>query len=188
MTLSILIPYVKQHEGFLKDLLDDLYLQIKGRYTEVEVLLDGDEDAETGTKRNRLLQRAIGKYIVFIDADDEVMPYYVDEILNVVESDCDCISFEGIMTTDGANKIGWELSKDFQNDTVTRGGYPFYIRKTNHISPVKRELALQTMFPDKSNAEDKDYSDRLNPLLKSEYKIGLPMYHYKFISHHKTYQ
>lgn len=187
MTLSILIPYVEQH----KDLLQELILSLSDQYSgfEVEVIVDDNEYDSTGEKRNRLLQKASGKYIVFIDADDEIMPYYIEEILKAAESDADCIGISGYMTTDGANKIGWELSKDFQNDTVVRNGRKFYIRKTNHLSPVKRELALQTMFPDKSNAEDKDYSDRLNPLLKTEYKIAdKPMYHYKYVTHNKTYR
>ncbi len=187
-TLSILIPCVRKHEFFLEQLLEELNEQIKPFPNRVEILVDKNEKDSTGKKRNRLLENARGKYIVFIDADDEVFPCYIEEILIGAETDCDCMGMTGIMTTNGRNQIGWELSKDFQNNTVTRKGKPFYIRKTNHISPVKRELALQTMFPDISNAEDKDYSDRLNHLLKKEYKIIPLMYHYIFQTHNKTYQ
>ena len=187
MILSILIPFVYQHRDFYEELVKSLEQQYNGH--DVEIISDDSETDSTGVKRNRLLQKASGKYVVFIDADDYVMPYYIDEILKGAESDADCIGMQGWMTTDGGNKIGWELSKDFQNDTVIRNGKKFYIRKTNHISPVKRDLALRVMFPDKSNAEDKDYSDRLNPLLKTEYKIGDKlMYHYRFTTKNKTYQ
>jgi hypothetical protein len=55
------------------------------------------------------------------------------------------------------------------------------------LTPVKRELALQAMFPDKSNAEDKEYSSRLNPFLKIEVEIKELVYHYDYRSYDKEY-
>jgi hypothetical protein len=43
------------------------------------------------------------------------------------------------------------------------------------------------MFPDKSNAEDKEYSERLNKHLKTEVIIESPIYHYDFSTHNKQY-
>lgn len=186
MKLSILIPFVEQHRECFEELQMSLGRQYSG--IDVELIYDDSEYDSTGVKRNRLLSMAKGEYVVFIDADDEVPEYYISEILKGIESGCDCIGMKGYMTTNGKNRIDWELSKDYENDTITVNGRPFYIRKTNHISPVRRELALMTMFPDKSNAEDKDYSDRLNPLLKTEYKIDKTMYHYKYQTENKTYR
>lgn len=190
MTLSILICTLEERLSEYMKLVESLVDQIKDKIGVVEVLVESDNGGvTTGAKRNKLLERAKGRYVCWVDDDDEIAPYYIEEILKAAEFDCDCIGISGYMTTNGANEIGWELSKYFQNDTTIRDGKPFYIRKTNHISPVKRELALQTMFPDKSNGEDKDYSDRLNPLLKTEYKITMPdMYHYKFSSFNKAYK
>lgn len=202
-TLSILICTLEGRESQFNDLIKSLkdntswhetFFESKSYVFRrndglVEILSFFDDGKlSTGTKRNVLLQAALGMYISYIDDDDEIASYYIEEILKGAESDCDCMGMLGYMTTNGANKIGWELSKDFQNDTVTRNGKPFYIRKTNHIAPVKRELALKTMFPDISNGEDKDYSDRLNPLLKTEYKIPMPdMYHYRYVTRQKEY-
>lgn len=168
------------------DLVKSLTEQYNG--LEVELIYDDNEDDSTGKKRNRLLKKASGDYIVFIDADDEVANYYIKEILEAAKFDCDCMGIRGYMTTNNTSEIDWELSKDFPNDTITKNGKRMYLRKTNHIAPVKRELALQTMFPDIGNGEDKDYSDRLNPLLKTEYKIEAPdMYHYKYTTGNKKY-
>jgi hypothetical protein len=57
-----------------------------------------------------------------------------------------------------------------------------YFRTPNHISPVRRELALQAGFPDVTYAEDREYSKRLLPLCKNEAKIKGSIYHYKYIS------
>lgn len=186
MILSILICTLPDRKEQFEKLLSDLAKQYNG--TDIQIAYNFDVNISTGAKRNELLKIATGKYIVFIDDDDEVSPMYLEEILKGAETDCDCMGMLGYMTTNGVDEIGWELSKDFQNDTVIRNGKKFYIRKTNHIAPVKRELALQIMFPDISNGEDKDYSDRLNHLLKTEYKIETPdMYHYKYITRKKEY-
>jgi len=55
-----------------------------------------------------------------------------------------------------------------------------YYRNPNHINPVKRELALQIRFPLQSMGEDKDYSMRLLPLLKTEVWIPEPIYCYLY--------
>lgn len=158
-------------------------------FSEVEIIVVQDnKQNSTGAKRNIALERASGLYVVFIDDDDEVYKCYVSEILKGVERGCDCMATNGIMTTDGKDEIKWKLSKDYPNQTIREHGKQIYIRTTNHISPVRRELALKAMFPDISNAEDKAYSDRLNQYLLTEYVIEPRMYHYKFSTKNKEYK
>lgn len=162
----------------LDDLLTNLYKQ---RTPEVEILIDYHETDYIGKKRNTLLGWATGDYIVFIDDDDEIASCYVSKILNVINlvPEADCIGINGIITTDGKNKQEWFISKDYGRWFV-RGN--IYYRTPNHISPVKRELALKAGFPEVKFAEDYEYSMRLLPLLKSEIKIHIPIYHYKYVS------
>ena len=183
MTLSILICSLESRKYLLEDLLIELYRQAFG--TEgIEILTYVDnKQFSTGYKRNELLKSATGKYIIFIDDDDWVEPYYIEELLKAAESDADCFAINGWITTNGRNRVNWKLSKNYKNET--RSGV--YLRTTNHITAVKRELALQVGFPDKSNAEDKWYSDRVVKLLKTEYKIDKPMYHYRFSTLNKEY-
>jgi hypothetical protein len=91
------------------------------------------------------------------------------------------------MTTNGKNKIDWYLAKDNPNITVIKNGINVYLRTTNHITGVKREIALKGMFPEKSNAEDKEYSERINKFLKTEYLIEKPLYHYRYSTFNKSY-
>lgn len=188
--LSILIPVHINHELLFGILYDDLRRQIEEENaTEIVEILYHIDNGEitTGAKRNGLLDRAKGDYIVFIDSDDSIPGYYVKEFLKASESNADCFGINGIMTTDGYNEIGWELSKDHPNLTVQRNGKPFYLRQLNHISCCKRGLALMARFPDKKLGEDGDYARRLNPFLKTEYKIIPPMYHYRYTSKNKLY-
>lgn len=190
MMLSILIPLVPQHEQSFLQLKDHLAKQIKDE-SQVEIIsyltethINGGKS--TGYKRQWLLEQATGEYVVYIDSDDWVWEYYVDEMLRACQSGADCFAINGIMTTDGQHETKWFLSKDFKNEDRKEGNKTVYYRHTNHITGVKRSIALAAGFPDKSNAEDKYYSDRLQ--LRTEFKIEKPMYHYRFSAHNKTYK
>ena len=185
MMLSILICSLNSRAHFLSELKSVLIPQITN---DVELLIEIDnKEITTGEKRNKLLQKATGKYIVFIDDDDIVSDFYIEKILNACKSDADCIAINGTMTTNGTNEIAWRLSKNYHNVTAKENGKFIYLRTTNHIAPVKRELALLAMFPYFSNGEDAEYSRRLNQYLKTETTILEPLYHYRFLTYNKEY-
>lgn len=186
MKLSVLIPSLEKRQEQLFSLLSELYSQIikHNLYLDVEVLLNIDNKKHsTGVKRNQLLDIASGEYIVYIDDDDEVYSNYLISIIRAMESKPDCIGTTGHYSVDGGGKLTWILRKDYTDHD--RDGILY--RRTNHISPVKRSIALLAMFPDKSNAEDKEYSERLNKYLHTETIIEEPIYHYKYQSHGKEY-
>jgi GT2 family glycosyltransferase len=151
----------------------------------VEILTASDnKHIATGTKRNMLVNRAKGKYVVFIDDDDWVPTYYISQILASAEYDADCMAMNGIITTNGANELKWFISKDYP--TWSERGYgkeKTYLRTPNHISPIKRELVLQVPFKDITSGEDSDFSARILPLIKTQSFIIRPMYHYRFSTH-----
>jgi len=188
MTLSILICSLHSRHEKLTALLKELLYQRNDNEL-VEILTEIDnKEISTGAKRNILLQRATGKYIIFIDDDDWPEPCYISELLQAAASDADCFAINGYITTNGTNRIDWRLSKDYENVTIKENGYKHvYLRKTNHITAVRRSIALQVGFPDKSNAEDKWYSDKVAPFCKTEYQIKPCMYHYRFQTHNKEY-
>lgn len=144
---------------------------------EVEVITDISMNYNIGTKRNKLLQLSQGKYIIFIDDDDLVASDYIEKILEACKSECDCIGISGLITTNGVAERQWHISKDYQQWFERE--YVYY-RTPNHISPVKRELALAAGFPDISFGEDFEYSMRLLPMLKTEIKIPGILYFYRY--------
>lgn len=174
--LSILIATMPIRAHKLANLRQVLDRQLT---PEVEVITDISMNYNIGTKRNKLLALASGKYIIFLDDDDLIASDYIEKILKACESDCDCIGISGTITTNGAREMQWHISKDFQM-WFERGNV--YYRTPNHISPVKRELALAASFPEISFGEDYEYSMRLLPLLKSEIKIPGNLYHYRYES------
>lgn len=187
--LSILIPVTPKDENDFNILHAYLMEQINGREVEIKYHITNAQihgGPSTGVKRQGLLLQATGDYVVFIDADDWIPEYYIDEMLTACASGADCFAINGVMTTDGQHETKWYLSKDYKNEDRREGNKTVYYRHTNHITGVKRSIALAAGFPDKSNAEDKHYSDRL--VLNSEYKIERPMYTYRFSTKNKSYR
>lgn len=174
--LSILIATMPCRREKLANLRQVLDRQLT---PEVEVITDISMNYNIGTKRNKLLDLASGKYIVFCDDDDLIASDYIEKILKAIESEPDCIGISGIITTNGAREMQWHISKDFQM-WFERSNV--YYRTPNHISPVKRELALAAGFPEISFGEDYEYSMRLLPLLKKEVKIPGNLYFYRYES------
>jgi len=192
MKLSILICSLEKRQEQLAELLAELNLQITScdATAIVEVITEVDsKQITTGAKRNNLLNKASGKYICFIDDDDHIYPNYIKLILEATESDADCIATTGIYSINGGHPVKWRLSKDFIDEDKfdSQINEIVYFRRANHLTPVKRLLALQAMFPDQSNAEDKEYSSRLNPFLQSEVEIKELIYHYDYKNYDKEY-
>ena len=183
MLLSILICTLPSRQRMFDSLVRNLSKQVSDGnfYDEVELLSDSDIYKSIGKKRNDLLMLSEGEFIVFIDDDDEVDSEYISLIINAIKSneDIDCIGMNGIITFDGGNERKWSISKEygkwFERDGV-------YFRTPNHISPVKRSIAISNGFSDKNVGEDYDYSMAILPFLKKEVLIEKEIYHYKFVN------
>jgi len=173
--LSILILTIPAREHVLAQLLHRLRPQIEGK--PVEVLLNRHPTKTIGRKRNALLRAAKGDYVVFIDDDDQVSPSYVDRILEAVETSPDCVGISGTMFSNGKNERKWHISMEHKAWHEKNG---VYYRGPNHISPVKRDIALQVMFPEINHGEDAEFSRRILPLLKTEVKIPGVLYVYRY--------
>lgn len=175
--LSILICTIPERANLFTELFNKLNVQATGR--SVQIIYD---DAPRGTitigaKRNALLNQAIGEYVCFIDDDDDISHDYIEQILKATESKPDCIGFQIACNMDGIKSLAASSLKYEWSENID--GYK-YVRSIYHKTPVKREIALQCMFPDKSFGEDYEYSMRLKPLLKNEIFIDKILYNYNF--------
>ncbi len=176
LKLSILIATMPSRRESYANLWD--CLSANGlHYPTVEVISDDSMGYNIGTKRNKLLQQAKGEYIVFIDDDDTISPDYISKILEATTTNPNCIGISGLITTNGTDKRQWHISKDFGSWHESN---KVYYRTPNHISPVRRELALQVGFPEIAHGEDYAYSMRLLPLLKSEVVVSGNLYFYNY--------
>ena len=176
--LSILVCTLASRKSFF----DVLYKKISRQLTpDIQFLNYCDSGEITiGAKREALKEAATGDYIVYIDDDDRISRYYVRNVLESLKSCPDTIGIRGFQTTDLKDlkcfecslKYGEKQWNEIQNDIV--------IKPTNHINPVKRELALNCPFPDLYYGEDKFYSQALKPLLKTEVVADGWLYWYDY--------
>ena len=187
--LSILIPTLQHRAGFLIRIKNELNSQVKrlGVADEVEILVYKDNRQKTtGYKRNILLQKSKGLFTVFVDDDDMVASFYIEEILKAIKQnpEIDGIGIQGQFTNDGGKAEPFETSLAHHWETE-RG---WYLRTLNHISPIRREHAVSVPFEDVTKFEDYNWTMALKKtgLLQKEVVIGKCMYYYDYVSL-KTY-
>ena len=180
--LSILILTLPTRIDCYSNLIKKLNQQVieNNLIHRVQILTICDsKEISVGEKRNILLNQSCGKYICFIDDDDEVAPNYLISILNSIDkSNADVITFCG-------DYVENSQRTPFSISSVHRGNFNatnMFYRLPNHLCPAKRELALSCMFTDKNFGEDSDYAEKINLLVKNEYHIKEKLYFYLFNS------
>jgi len=187
--LTICIPSVTERHSVFTELFNHISKQVVNNKSEVEILCDIDnKEVSIGAKRQRMLQKALGKYITMVDDDDFVADDYVEKILKATESNPDFIGFE-IECSGIAGKT--ESVSNSWNDWGEKVGGFDYVRTPYHKSPIKTEIARQIGFKDMRYAEDYDFSKRLkqSSLIQNEVFIQKVMYFYRFKDepHNKKY-
>ncbi len=177
--LSILICSILDRKNKFDKLILEIKRQIKelGVNNEVEVLYEIDDAVQpTGKKRNTLIQRSKGEYVVFIDDDDTIHPNYLEHILIALKENPDTVGFCG--------KIFWkgEYYK-FHNSIKHKEWSCVYDTKlmfdsVSHINPIKSSIAKKYRFPEKFWGEDKGWLDNVRLELATEYFIPTQLYFY----------
>lgn len=184
--LSVLIPSLTNRSEFLNRITTLLSKQINvyKLQKEVEILtLVDNREQTTGFKRNTLLNKSKGKFVVFVDDDDLVSDDYLKLICDIIRNDeVDCIGINGIYSVGGVQS---PFETSLNHHWEIKNGT--YTRTINHISPIKRELALMVRFPNKTIGEDYEYTMKLKRLglLKVEKIIKKPIYFYNFVPNKK---
>lgn len=180
MILSILIPSLEKRSGSLRRLLE-----LIGTHEGVEVLTHIDDGRiSTGNKRNQLIEKAQGKYVVHIDDDDFITPRYIPSILKAAEKDPDVICFKGWMTVNGVNRKDFFFDINHPYTAVELKGKQVYLRYPNHLCPIRTSIAKTVRFPNRTIGEDYEWATEIHNkgLLKTQVKINEFIYHYQYNS------
>lgn len=161
--LSILIPTIPPRKFMFDTLLEEVSKQMfncmdahpmLGRvaiyWNDDKPFLEGG--LSIGKKRNDLVQRAEGKYLCFLDDDEDIAPNYVETLLRLCQYDADIVTFRNLTKTDHYWTIV-DMRLDYQHNDQAN---PNYItrRKPWHICPVKSEHAKLYEFEDSNYGED----------------------------------
>lgn len=171
MILSILIPSIPERRSKLVALTNELYRQVLALQTVhptlggVEILVDDsvkflEGGLSIGAKRDLLKQRAGGKYLCFLDDDDNVTPNYIETLVRLCNEGNDIVTFRTLIKNDHYwGIIDMQLST-LDNCEVTPHGT--IARTPWHICPVLSSIAKNEPFAlDKNHNEDWDWMSRV---------------------------
>lgn len=189
MKLSILIATITERSVQFQKLHEHLQRQIlkESLSGEIQVLsLCDNKEMSIGAKRQKLLDMASGKFIVFIDDDDWTSDDYVISIINAINEGgpyLDCIGFRIHCFSDERDN-GYAVASNRYSDWMNNYDGFRYVRTIYHKTPVKREIACSVGFPDVRYGEDYRYSQGLKRcgLLKNEVFIDKVLYFYRYSS------
>lgn len=183
--LSILIPTIGKRAELYSSLVNELNLQIEPYKNLIKIIGHTEENKTIGAKRNDLLEYADSEYVCFIDDDDTVSSTYIQDIMEGLKQNPDCLSLRGVITWDGANPEIFEHSiryNTYITHTMPKDGIK-YERYPNHLNVIKASIAKQFKFPETNHGEDTDWATQIRDsrLLKKEVYIDRILYHYQFV-------
>lgn len=191
--LSIMLPTTVCRRKTFYPLLEKLLKQIVdvGAQEKVEILIDEDgKEKSIGRKRQDLLERATGDFVVAIDSDDDISTDYMAYIWNALTKHGDAIDHVGFLER---CNINGELtvsifSHRHQKWDENKDGFD-HIRCANPKSVIRRTKALEVGYPDLRYGEDRVFSEAVTPLLTIECFINKELYYYNHTSteHNERY-
>jgi len=186
IVLSILIPTITGREAQYQKLHDKLAAQLfnNGIWNEVEIVSECDSrEMSIGNKRQLLLNRSYGDFVVFIDDDDDIPEDYCLLFWQSIKDNpgIDCIGFLQSCVFDKGTPKSSCLSNRFEGWGQCKDGFDF-VRTPFFPTPIKRDIAIQIGYKDLRWGEDYDFSVRLkgSGLIKKEHFINKVMYFYQY--------
>lgn len=170
IAVSILMATTPNRATQFTDLFNELHAQIQYCKTvhptlgDVEVLVDDrpkflDGGPSVGVKRNDLLKRASGKYLLYLDSDESISPQYIETILRLCRQDQDVCTFRALVKLKNFwalvdMRLAYQVNDQINPDYDIR-------RPCWHVCPIRSIFAKLYSFEDKNNAEDFEWVSKV---------------------------
>lgn len=153
-----------------------------GKKMFAEIIIDDTEEISIGQKRNLLLSKATGEYVVFIDNDDLISPNYFKHILEGIEKGVDCCSLTGKYFYNGVFKNTFVHSIEYKEYSEDNG---ILRRPPNHLNVLKRSKVQGFKFQNSNYGEDTEWAMQIcnANVLQTEHKIDDVLYFYEKLSY-----
>lgn len=145
---------------------------------EVELICVFDDGKLTsGVKRQIALDASSGKYICYVDDDDEVSEYYIRCLLCAAESNADILTFKLTYSTEGA------LFKEYWTFGLYKNFRRAGLMCANHLCAWKRDIAVLVAWdPLLGYGDDRMWFEPLHHagLIHTQYHTNEFLYRYKY--------
>ena len=174
---SVLIPTIPGREQNLHSLISTLREKATRLAPELrlEICVDFDnKESSIGTKRQRLLDRASGKYLCFVDDDDNITDEYVEDVLAMFRGEFHTMRLRGQMREyNFVHSTAVKLS-----DPMAANGV--FQRPPNHLNPMLADIAKLIRFKNAIYGEDLDWTISLarSGFIQTEYRSEDGRVHY----------
>ena len=177
---SALIPTITGREQSLRRLVESIHEKANRLAPDMkyEICLSFDNyESSVGVKRQKLLQGAKGKYMSFIDDDDEITDAYIEDLWATIQSGEDTMRIHGQMSE---YKFVHSTAITLSSYAATQDEPPILQRPPNHLNPMLTDIAKLVSFKDAVRGEDLDWALSLyrSGSLKSEYRPDPSRIHY----------
>lgn len=174
--LSILIPSIPKRYGILSKLAGELYKQVLYMKTfhyllgEIEIIVDGSErfldgGLSIGKKREKLVSEAKGKYLCFLDDDEQIAPNYLEVLVRLCIKDRDVCTFRSMAKMDNYWTV-IDMRLGSTNDEANPNG--IVKRNAWHVCPVRSKWAKLHTFDDINYGEDWKWFEQVLSHCESE--------------------
>jgi len=176
--LTVAIPSLPSRVAdLLPQLVEKLSRQAEGKPVEILSLMD-NKRSTLGAKRNALVGLAQGRFIAFVDDDDDVADDYVDRLLEAIRADAnvDCIAFQAWVTMNGSP--GRVCKYSIQYDDVNRPDA--YYRRPNQVCCFRTEVARRVPRNDVTWGEDSAWAKQILPHVQREARLDQILYFYRY--------
>lgn len=189
--LTICIGAIPERFEKAFSLYTRLMAEVAGRPVQVLLIMD-NKVMQIGQKRDALVQIAAGKYVSFIDDDEDFFPGYVEFMVDACRKDPDVITFMQKSTINGKSyTVNFNLDAFNRNNPDAeleqskldkKGNYSDITRPPFHVCGWKHELARTEHFAAVGYGEDWDWAKRVLQKVKTQYHIPGFMHHYIYDS------
>ena len=182
--LSVLILTIPERAGSFARLVRDVVDQARAYGlgdVEVLALLD-DGKRLIGDKRNALLGQARGRFVAWIDDDDEVSPTYVSTLCDQIRAtpDVDVVTFRMLRTHPAAPDLLCEFDLHAGGGRQVSDTPPIWQSVPNHLCAWRAELAKLEAFPPCAEnwRQDLQWAQAMARAGKSQVKLDATLYNY----------
>lgn len=174
---SVLIPTIPGREEGLRNLLSSIREKVSRIAPELRVeycVRFDNREMSIGLKREELLQKCLGKYMSFIDDDDDITDAYIEDLVQTIQGNYPVMRLRGQISQ-------YTFTHSLENklsDKMAKGGV--FIRPPNHLNPMMSDVAKLVHFRDSIRGEDLDWTIRLakSGFLTNEYTSDPSRIHY----------
>lgn len=176
---SLLIATISGREDSLQRLLQSVREKMARICPEIryEIRLSFDNrEMSIGLKRQKLLDEAAGKYLAFVDDDDDITDEYIEDLKQCIQGDYHVMRLRGrIEPYTFTHSLAISLQSPMARDDK-------FLRPPNHLNPMLSDIAKNIRFQDAVRGEDLDWTIRLSKtkFLKNEYTSDESRIHYNY--------